>query len=239
MTKVLLKTRCKNLIQEESKAPLEFHLSDIVVNGSKRGCSGFVRNPETGLIIYLNTEHSCYAPLSDKFLYRYASSLNDYTGDVNQWANSEEDLAKQVVRHLAKGVRKLTPTMLHTWIDYYSYEPEKVDLVGIWNKCVEENALFDLRIYKMSQFKEFISNYCPEQAFEIGHSSMKTFYSEDELFRPVYDKGKVSFLKSSWLPIDLFDCRDVERICNYLSENPAKYGISEESVKRFWGGETR
>ena len=57
MKKNLLMTRLKNLVKKESGIEYQYHLC-----------------------IYVNTEHSCYAPLSNKFMYRYAKDTNDFTG---------------------------------------------------------------------------------------------------------------------------------------------------------------
>lgn len=69
---------------------VEVYLSDIKINGDIRGCSGFIRNPETGTIVYVNTERSAYGPLSDKYMYRTAKHLKDYTGGSNRWCNCED-----------------------------------------------------------------------------------------------------------------------------------------------------
>ena len=106
MSNVILSTKLRNLISKNANIELEFYLKNISINGRKTGCSGFIRNPKTNLIVYTNTEHSVYAPLSNKFLYRYAEDLQDYGGpySFNLWANSEEDLAKKIVRHLESEV---------------------------------------------------------------------------------------------------------------------------------------
>lgn len=107
MSNVLLSTKLKNLINKYTDAELEFYLKNISINGHKTGCSGFIRNPKTNLIVYTNTEHSVYGPLSDKFLYRYAEDLQDYGGpySFNLWATSEEDLVNKIVRHLESEVQ--------------------------------------------------------------------------------------------------------------------------------------
>lgn len=53
----LLKRKVQNACEKQPHGnELEFSLKNIVRNGEKVGCSGFVRNKETGLIVYLNTE---------------------------------------------------------------------------------------------------------------------------------------------------------------------------------------
>ena len=64
----------------------EFKLKNIIVNGQKRGCSGFIRNPKNGLIFYVDTETVSYGGFfQDKILLRYASSMSNYCGERNQW----------------------------------------------------------------------------------------------------------------------------------------------------------
>lgn len=104
MTNVLLSTRLKNLVKKEGCTDYEYDLHNIVLNGVKKGCSGFITNPNNHLCVYVNTEHSCYQPLSNKFMYRYARDTKDFTGGVNLWADSEEKLAKEIVRHLESEV---------------------------------------------------------------------------------------------------------------------------------------
>ena len=102
MKKNLLMTRLKNLVKKESGIEYQYHLRNIVINGVKKGCSGFIVNPHNFLCIYVDTEHSCYAPLSNKFMYRYAKDTNDFSGDENLWANSESELAKGIVKLLER-----------------------------------------------------------------------------------------------------------------------------------------
>lgn len=103
MSKILLQTRLKNLIKKNTNLEFEYHLHPISINGQKRGCSGFIRNPENNLIIYVDTEH-CIGPLSGKMMYRYAENLHDFSGGINQFANTEDELAKKIVYHLESEV---------------------------------------------------------------------------------------------------------------------------------------
>ena len=97
MSKVLLMTKVKNDLKKHGD--FEFKLSNININGAKRGCSGFVMNPQNGIVVYVNTEKSCYAPLNKKNLVRYAKNDHDYIGSINEWATDEE-LATKVVSML-------------------------------------------------------------------------------------------------------------------------------------------
>ena len=81
----------------------EYYLKNININGVKRGCDGFIRNPENGKIVYLTTEYvcgNCYKPLANKMMYRTAKDLKDYTGETNQWC-MENELVDKVVKALA------------------------------------------------------------------------------------------------------------------------------------------
>lgn len=83
--KVITRTILKHLITDANGLcpdMVDFH--NIKVNGETRGCSGFLRY-ENGQLIYVNTEYSCYGPLSDKILYRRAKHEKDYCGERNNF----------------------------------------------------------------------------------------------------------------------------------------------------------
>ena len=73
-----------------------FALKNIVVNGDKRGCSGFISRGDS--IVYVNTE-----VLGGGYLYRTASHLKDYKGGVNQYARDLPGLVAGVVQLLNRG----------------------------------------------------------------------------------------------------------------------------------------
>lgn len=62
----------------------EYNLRNININGTNRGCSGFITNKDNGRIVYLDTEPSVLSSLSDKVLVRYATGTKDYTGLRNR-----------------------------------------------------------------------------------------------------------------------------------------------------------
>ena len=94
---MLLMTKTKNKF---SKFPyLEFNLSNISVNGSKRGCSGFITNKLNGKHVYINTESSIQASYANKILIRTAKNTKDYTGGYNQYT-TEENLVNAVMNLL-------------------------------------------------------------------------------------------------------------------------------------------
>lgn len=112
---MLLATKLKNQILSQAAdtgLPLAFSLQNISVNGKKRGCSGFVQNLQTGSTVYVNTEHSVYAPLADKSLYRYARDTKDYssTSLSNGWNNfcTDNELPLQVLALLRASKGKIS-----------------------------------------------------------------------------------------------------------------------------------
>ncbi len=101
MKKPLLMTALKNRFKKVGN--YKCHLKNININGVKRGCSGFIKNPETEKIIYLTTEYvcgNCYKPLENKVMFRTAKDFKDYTGGTNQWC-MENELVDKVVKALA------------------------------------------------------------------------------------------------------------------------------------------
>lgn len=99
--KVLLSTALKNKFKN-IEIPLEFHIKNILINGEKRGCSGFIKNTENNNIVYLTTEPLTFGPLSGKIMYRTAKSLKDYTGGNNHWT-TEENFVDSVKAMLISG----------------------------------------------------------------------------------------------------------------------------------------
>jgi hypothetical protein len=83
---MLLSTKLKNQFSPAHSVALK----TISVNGDKRGCSGFISL--NGAIVYVNTEK--FGSLG--YLYRTASSLQDYTGGANKFAPSLESLVSGV-----------------------------------------------------------------------------------------------------------------------------------------------
>ncbi|WP_115338111.1 hypothetical protein [Moraxella caviae] len=69
---------------------LEFHLKNIIRNGVKYGCSGFIKDANTGKIVYVNTEGTTLRNgQGDSYLYRLARHLKDYSGGSNRWAQAD------------------------------------------------------------------------------------------------------------------------------------------------------
>lgn len=105
---MLLGTKLKNIIIKvltDKDMDLEFHLKNILINGEKRGCSGFVVNKKNGLIVYVNTEKSVLSSLKN-YMYRYADSLKDFTGYRNRWCNTPDELANNICALLCNPAEK-------------------------------------------------------------------------------------------------------------------------------------
>ena len=107
---MLLKTRLHNTIEKIAKEKglfLKYDINNVSVNGIKKGCSGFITNTETGSCIYINTEHSCFGPISDKSMYRYAKDNKDYSStsiiNGNNRFCPDDFLAENVVKLLIEG----------------------------------------------------------------------------------------------------------------------------------------
>lgn len=96
MSNALLMTKLKNGLKKVGD--YECNLHNININGAKRGCSGFVKNSRNGVIVYVNTEKSCYAPLSKLNLVRFAKDMKDWGGahSRNEWANDNSIVEKIV-----------------------------------------------------------------------------------------------------------------------------------------------
>lgn len=104
---MLLAIKLKNQIKKElerkgkNSENYEIFLRNHSVNGKKAGCFGFIKDNESSVVVYVDTEKSVYAPLADKSLVRYAKNMKDYGGSHsrNQWAVDEE-VAEKIVEML-------------------------------------------------------------------------------------------------------------------------------------------
>ena len=98
---MLLSVKLKNgltSLAEQMGMDITTHLKNITVNGQKRGCSGFVTCGES--CVYVTTEHSCYGPISDKSMCRYAKDTEDF--GYNQFV-ADDFLAAKVISMLKNG----------------------------------------------------------------------------------------------------------------------------------------
>lgn len=91
MPTVYLAVKTKNMFERVNNMRqhlnLSYHLKNIVINGVKQGCIGFIRNEDTGVCVYITTEQSWHG-----FMYRYADNIRDFTGYHNRWTRSFDDL---------------------------------------------------------------------------------------------------------------------------------------------------
>lgn len=64
---------------ESKDLMLTHNLHNIIINGKRVGCSGHIQNVLNDKCVYICTEKSCYQPLSDKNLVRYAADMRDFS----------------------------------------------------------------------------------------------------------------------------------------------------------------
>lgn len=107
--KPILQRKLKNMLNNQDYM---FNLRNISINGRKTGCSGYIYNPSTELVLYVNTERSVASWLKETMV-RYVSfkeeDKNDFskskftTGveNVNVFCDREE-LAPTIVKMLEK-----------------------------------------------------------------------------------------------------------------------------------------
>jgi hypothetical protein len=95
---MMLKTRLKNALGDG----FELQVNNININGSKRGCSGFIINKKTGRIAYINTEVNFVSYLKP-ILLRTAEHTKDYHGGINHLVD-EKDILKTVLTLTAERV---------------------------------------------------------------------------------------------------------------------------------------
>lgn len=92
MDELILATKLRNAFKKANKKynyDLQFDIKNIVINGEKRGCSGFVTNKENGSCVYVDTEKPCCLNLG--IMYRYADNNKDFMGYSNRWTGRNYD----------------------------------------------------------------------------------------------------------------------------------------------------
>ena len=100
LTGTVSMTKIKNALKRGGY-DLVPHLSNIRLNGQLRGCSGFLEDPATKRIVYINTEFSPELGnwgVANDALYRNARDLKDYTGLRNRFCERDADV---LVKHVA------------------------------------------------------------------------------------------------------------------------------------------
>jgi predicted transcriptional regulator len=78
----MLANKLKNEILKLCPQGIEFHLKNIVINGRKVGCSGFIA-AANGKVVYINTEGKLN-------LYREAKNIKDYVGGYNYFTDDKQ-----------------------------------------------------------------------------------------------------------------------------------------------------
>lgn len=86
MSQLILSQKVKNKFSGNEV----FHLKNIIINGDKRGCSGFIMRGDN--TVYVNTE----VFLGGGYLYRKAKDNKDYHGEVNQYAKDIDSLVNAI-----------------------------------------------------------------------------------------------------------------------------------------------
>lgn len=90
-------TKIKNRLK--AKHPdLVPHISNVRINGQLQGCSGFIEDPTTGRIVYINTDVN--HGTTTRALYRNAEHLRDYSGKRNRFCGMDADMIVDAVTEL-------------------------------------------------------------------------------------------------------------------------------------------
>lgn len=90
--------KIKNYLRKKFGDAVTFDMHEIRINGSLRGCSGFVTNQVNGITVYINTETPCMASCS--WLHRYAKDNKDFRGCFNKFARTEQQMLDEVCEML-------------------------------------------------------------------------------------------------------------------------------------------
>lgn len=98
--KPLAMTKLRNSIHAIDP-DLKVELRNIRINGDLRGCSGFITDPDSGAVVYVNTEPT-FGHVRE-VLYRTAKDNRDYTGGHNRYA-APDQLPHAVINLLKAGV---------------------------------------------------------------------------------------------------------------------------------------
>ena len=111
--KPILQGKLKNMLKEHG-SDYVYKLSNININGKKTGCYGYIYNPVTKLILYVNTEKSVASWLKETMV-RYVSfqeenkedfsksKFTNGTENVNVFCDRDE-LASTIIKMLEKKI---------------------------------------------------------------------------------------------------------------------------------------
>jgi hypothetical protein len=86
--KALLATKLRNELLAINP-DLQVQIRNVDVNGTKMGCSGFVTDPATSRVVYLNTDHN-HGTNYDRAYFRVARDAKDYRGGLNHFSGYTE-----------------------------------------------------------------------------------------------------------------------------------------------------
>lgn len=90
LTAVKVKNRISKLnLASDSPVALEFIIKNVKINGTWKGCTGFIKNLHNGTTIYIDTEPCPVIYGGQQLMYRYALDHKDYRGCMNQWAKED------------------------------------------------------------------------------------------------------------------------------------------------------
>lgn len=97
---------------ESKDLMLTHNLHNIIINGKRVGCSGHIQNVLNNKCVYVSTEKSCYQPLSDKNMVRYAASMKDYSSVsiAAMTVSSASSMGKRVILMHSTTVHGFLPT---------------------------------------------------------------------------------------------------------------------------------
>lgn len=99
---LILSQKLKNRVSSAcGDMSLKFSLRNTIINGSKRGCSGLIRNTGNGSVVYVNTERSAYGGVKN-YMFRYAKDETDFHGYRNHWADTLDELVAEIRSMLQK-----------------------------------------------------------------------------------------------------------------------------------------
>lgn len=108
---IILAVKLKNALKKANEKygyDLQYDIKNIVINGEKRGCSGFITNKANESCVYTDTEKTCCANLG--VMYRYADNNKDYSGYYNRWTGrvyTVDSLATEILKLLGKTPKQL------------------------------------------------------------------------------------------------------------------------------------
>lgn len=95
MSNIITSIKLKNaLLKLFNENEVDIKLTNTKINGQIRGCYGFITNKKTNLVVYVNTENP--VSLDKKYMYRFAENTNDFSGYLNRWSDSLEELTRDI-----------------------------------------------------------------------------------------------------------------------------------------------